>query len=848
MNAIEIRKKLKHLALALMLGAGLGAGSAQAQAIIEESFDYPAGNLAGNDGGTGFSGPWAATLRNGTINAPSNFWGSLAWAGTRCNSQAWSILNRPIGTTLTDAGVMANGATLWFSYVEDILNQNETNLDFNFALCSGNFSTNYPDKEQLLGATSEGIGVGNFRPFISAAYWQDSGDADGLAERVMSRDTSAGQYELDYLTNPRVLIVGKIEWGATDTDNETLTLYTADKDRNLGTPFVNAWSIPPLNQSLFDRISIEWKDSQPSIDEIRFGATSAEVLPPDTTAPTFDQVASTPPDDNTNAGRYVLQAVFNEPVSIGAGNIDIVNDTDGGATTSIAVGDSQVVVSGQTLTITLATPLLVSKNYHVEMGSGVVKNGANIDFGGIADDTTWNFTTTADGTLPTISSTDPADNAPGVAPYATLVATFGEDVQLTGAGTVTIRDVALASDKLIITLPDSRVSVSGADLSINLYENHLAANTEYAVQISDNAVLDLNLNPFAGIADDTTWSFTTAAPLSGGGVVVTADHINGVPVYGVTGTLYAIDPPYQPAIPVAGPVGPDWPDNGDDGWRMLSGSNLEADHGASPWEPDGTPVAQGRNYRLNSTPGSTYTFDLPDGAVINAIYATWLSRGVSGAIWSYTEGAASDSNSVSMTSVPAADLALDWTDAGATVRTGNFQRVLVGPITVEGGDGFTLKAVRTGNTHQADAVVLDVGSGGGTPFATWIGGFTLTDTSFNGDDDGDNLGNGIEGFFGTDPSVGNAGLTQVGKSGNTVTFTHPNPDAADVLTDVTGSYEWSLDLVTWYADDGAEGPGGTTVTTVATPDSPDPNVTTVVATIAGTVPEKLFLRVVATQM
>ena len=80
-----------------------------------------------------------------------------------------------------------------------------------------------------------------------------------------------------------------------------------------------------------------------------------------------------------------------------------------------------------------------------------------------------------------------------------------------------------------------------------------------------------------------------------------------------------------------------------------------------------------------------------------------------------------------------------------------------------------------------------------------------------------------------------------------MTFTHPNPVAEDVLTDVTGSYQWSLDLITWYEDDGLDGPGGTTVTTVATPDSPSDNTTTVVATIDGTVPDKIFLRAVATQ-
>ena len=161
-------------------------------------------------------------------------------------------------------------------------------------------------------------------------------------------------------------------------------------------------------------------------------------------------------------------------------------------------------------------------------------------------------------------------------------------------------------------------------------------------------------------------------------------------------------------------------------------------------------------------------------------------------------------------------------------------------------DNETLPAGYSVDYGTSGEIHLTVVGGGGTDYATWLSGFTLTDTTFNGDDDADNLGNGIEAFFGTDPSVSSTGIAEVAKSGSTVTFTHPNPDAIDVVTDVTGSYEWSVDMVTWYADDGVEGPGATTVTTVATPDNPGANVTTVVATIAGTVPEKLFLRVVAT--
>jgi hypothetical protein len=162
----------------------------------------------------------------------------------------------------------------------------------------------------------------------------------------------------------------------------------------------------------------------------------------------------------------------------------------------------------------------------------------------------------------------------------------------------------------------------------------------------------------------------------------------------------------------------------------------------------------------------------------------------------------------------------------------------------EAGDNVYYDEIRFGATYLE---VIGLPEPAGDDFASWTGGFSLTDTTFDGDDDGDSLGNGIEGFFGTAPDVWNAGLAEVSKSTNTVTFTHPNPDAADVLTDVIGSYEWSLDLNTWYKDDGSEGPGATTVTTAATPDSPTANTTTVVATIGGDVPVKIFVRVVATQ-
>ena len=126
-------------------------------------------------------------------------------------------------------------------------------------------------------------------------------------------------------------------------------------------------------------------------------------------------------------------------------------------------------------------------------------------------------------------------------------------------------------------------------------------------------------------------------------------------------------------------------------------------------------------------------------------------------------------------------------------------------------------------------------SGPANTYASWIAGYPGVGalTGFNDDADGDGIDNGLENLFGTNPSVSNQGITQVAKSGNTITFQHPA--SATPASDVTAAYVWSTDLATFQAD-GASA-GGTTVAfstnTVAT-------VTTVTATITGTVPAKLF--------
>jgi hypothetical protein len=132
-------------------------------------------------------------------------------------------------------------------------------------------------------------------------------------------------------------------------------------------------------------------------------------------------------------------------------------------------------------------------------------------------------------------------------------------------------------------------------------------------------------------------------------------------------------------------------------------------------------------------------------------------------------------------------------------------------------------------------------------FANWIGGYSGLNglTGFGDDADFDGLDNGLENFLGTAPNAGNAGLTAGTLSGNAFTFTHPQN--ASPATDVSAPvYTWSTDLVNWNAS-GASA-GGITVDLAPATNTPTAGTTTVTATVTGTVPPKLFVRVGVSQL
>jgi hypothetical protein len=113
----------------------------------------------------------------------------------------------------------------------------------------------------------------------------------------------------------------------------------------------------------------------------------------------------------------------------------------------------------------------------------------------------------------------------------------------------------------------------------------------------------------------------------------------------------------------------------------------------------------------------------------------------------------------------------------------------------------------TGNKRQVAAAAFVIAR----TFTNWIADYDLGGATALGDDlDGDSLPNGVEAWFGSHPGEFSPGLPNIAFATTDITFTHPvSPMMPD---DLEGFYQWSMNLVDWYACDGLDGPAtGVTV-------------------------------------
>lgn len=131
---------------------------------------------------------------------------------------------------------------------------------------------------------------------------------------------------------------------------------------------------------------------------------------------------------------------------------------------------------------------------------------------------TESFTPTAADTIaPIINSSTPGDNAVDVSVTGNITITFNENVVF-GTGNIILRkntsgtwsDVEIFDVAVDVGTVAGTVNITGAVLTIRP-SLALTNSAEYAIRIASTAIKDAANNTYAGIADDTTLSFTTVA-------------------------------------------------------------------------------------------------------------------------------------------------------------------------------------------------------------------------------------------------------------------------------------------------------------------------------------------------
>ena len=224
----------------------------------------------------------------------------------------------------------------------------------------------------------------------------------------------------------------------------------------------------------------------------------------------------------------IVKATFSEamnPTTINATTVTLKQGT------TVVAGT--VTYAGTTASFSPTTPLTNNLIYTGTITTGVKDLAGNA----LAANLVWSFTTGAppDAILPTVSSTDPLNNATGVAQNSVVKINFSEAMDPT---TINILTFNLKKGTAAVS---GSVTYSGTTATFTP-AGSMTANTSYTAMISTGAK-DLAGN---ALAASTVWSFTTAsvstlAPVNLGAainyVILAKTAINNIPASAITGDM-----------------------------------------------------------------------------------------------------------------------------------------------------------------------------------------------------------------------------------------------------------------------------------------------------------------------
>lgn len=192
---------------------------------------------------------------------------------------------------------------------------------------------------------------------------------------------------------------------------------------------------------------------------------------------------TTPADNSTSVVLTPeIKLTFDETVVAGKGDIVI---SDGKQDVRvIPMTDTQVSVSGKTVSVHLSDALHSNSTYNVKLAKGVVVDVAGNAYAGISSAKTFNFST-LDKQAPELLKSSPGDKASKIASNANIRFTFNEKIQL-GTGNIILTS---DNDTRVIAVTDKQVKIIGNILTLNPLVD-LNTGSTYLVHLDAGAVKD----------------------------------------------------------------------------------------------------------------------------------------------------------------------------------------------------------------------------------------------------------------------------------------------------------------------------------------------------------------------
>jgi methionine-rich copper-binding protein CopC len=226
-----------------------------------------------------------------------------------------------------------------------------------------------------------------------------------------------------------------------------------------------------------------------------------------------------PIDGILNFSGTTLTMTFDEDVIADKGRISIRNVSGDGEVTGIGVSSDRVSVINNVVTVDLVNPLPLDMEVYVLVPGSAFKDANGIYFEGILDNTVWNI---AGETAVSIESRNPVQD--GLAETNVLSLTFDRIVQA-GKGRIRIFD-SVDDIEVFSTGVSNTGSVNFSDetMTITVPLGRLLDGHSYYVKIPGSAIVDGDINRFAGMSTDSDWRFTKSSG-SGEGVAFSGEPL-----------------------------------------------------------------------------------------------------------------------------------------------------------------------------------------------------------------------------------------------------------------------------------------------------------------------------------